>query len=238
MSKRPPERARAAAERPALLEAQGIVKSYDNGRERLEVLRGLDLRVRRGELVLVIGPSGSGKSTLLHILGLLDRPDAGRVLFGGDDLYRLSGRRQAWYRNHVFGFVFQFFHLMPDFTAIENVLMPALIAGDRRRRQRALDLLERMGLADRADHRPSQLSGGERQRVAIARALVNDPEVLFMDEPTGNLDSQTAEQIHELIWDLNGSAKQTIVMVTHNEEIARRGGRIIRLRDGRILSRR
>jgi len=230
MSKRPPDR-------PALLEAQGLVKSYDNGRERLEVLRGLDLRVRRGELVLVIGPSGSGKSTLLHILGLLDRPDTGRVLFGGEDLYRLAGRRQAWYRNHVFGFVFQFFHLMPDFTAIENVLMPALIAGHRRRRQRALDLLERMGLADRADHRPSQLSGGERQRVAIARALVNDPEVLFMDEPTGNLDSQTAEQIHELIWDLNGSAKQTIVMVTHNEEIARRGGRIIRLRDGRILTR-
>ena len=230
-----PSRRPADDSRPCLLEARDIVKEYGNGREKLRVLHGINLKIHPRDFVLVIGPSGSGKSTLLHILGLLDTPTQGRVYLRGHDLYALSGRRQARHRNRVFGFVFQFFHLMPDFNALENVLMPALVGGDRKRRERGMGLLDQMGLASRAGHRPNELSGGERQRLAIARALINDPDVLLMDEPTGNLDSHTADQINDLVWELNESAGQTIVMVTHNEEIARRRGRIVRLRDGRFV---
>jgi lipoprotein-releasing system ATP-binding protein len=226
-----------------LLEARELVKEYGRGRDKVHVLRGLTLWAERGELVLVVGASGAGKSTLLHILGLLDPPTSGEVLYQGQDLYQLGARQQARHRNRLFGFVFQFFHLLPDFTALENVLMPAIVGGyragkspgRREARQRALMLLERIGLADRAKHRPSELSGGERQRVAIARALMNEPDVLFMDEPTGNLDTGTSAQIHDLIWELNQALGQTIVLVTHDEEIARRKARILRIRDGRII---
>ena len=234
MSKRDRGKTAQGATGPTpLLEARGVTKDYRSGRSTLRVLHGIDLRIDAGDLLLIVGPSGSGKSTLLHILGLLDRPTEGTVLLRGDDLYAQSGPRQARTRNGTFGFVFQFFHLLPDFTALENVLMPAVIQGARRQ-ERGMQLLDQVGLADRATHRPSELSGGERQRVAIARALVNEPEVLFMDEPTGNLDSATAAQINDLVWQLNAETKQTVVMVTHNQELSSRPGRGIHIRDGRI----
>ena len=234
MSKRDRGKTAQGATGPTpLLEARGVTKDYRSGRSTLRVLHGIDLRIDAADLLLIVGPSGSGKSTLLHILGLLDRPTEGTVLLRGDDLYAQSGPRQARTRNGTFGFVFQFFHLLPDFTALENVLMPAVIQGARRQ-ERGMQLLDQVGLADRATHRPSELSGGERQRVAIARALVNEPEVLFMDEPTGNLDSATAAQINDLVWQLNAETKQTVVMVTHNQELSSRPGRGIHIRDGRI----
>ena len=199
--------------------------------------------VREGEFLVIAGASGTGKSTLLHVLGLLDSPTSGEVLLEGKSLSRLSGLRQARLRNTLFGFVFQFFHLLPDFDALENVLMPALVryrmvdwpARRAESRARAQELLVRVGLGDRVRHRPNQLSGGERQRVAICRALINRPRVLLLDEPTGNLDSRTGEQIHQLIHDLNSADRQTIVMVTHDENAAKRAGRILRIRDGELI---
>jgi lipoprotein-releasing system ATP-binding protein len=223
----------------AFLQAENVEKAYGRGKQRLLVLRGLSMHVDKGELLLVVGSSGAGKSTLLHILGLIDTPTAGAVYLEGQNLFKLSARRQAIHRNRLFGFVFQFFHLLPDFTALENVMMPAYVGGRgavENPRERALELLKRMGLEERATHRPGELSGGERQRVAIARALMNKPQVLFMDEPTGNLDSGTAAQIHDLIWDLNQTLGQTIVIVTHDETLARRKARILRIRDGRIVN--
>jgi len=225
------------------LEAQGLIKDYREGRSTLRVLKDVSLRVEPGEMLAVVGTSGAGKSTLLHLLGLLDTPTTGRVLYGGRDLNALGARAQADIRNRLFGFVFQFFHLFPDFDAIENVMMPALVGVSlfgwwRRRqtiRQRASELLDGMRLSDRASHRPSELSGGERQRVAIARSLVNDPEVLFLDEPTGNLDSKTGRQIMDLVLKLNKERGQTIVMVTHDAELARDADRIVHISDGRLV---
>jgi len=225
------------------LQARRIRKVYRQGEATLEVLKGVSLTVAEGEYLMIVGPSGAGKSTLLHILGLLDRPTEGELWFGGECLTRLPGGRQARLRNSLFGFVFQFFHLLPDFTAIENVILPAMVGCDvfgwrRRRRevrQRAEALLGRVGLKERIRHRPSQLSGGERQRVAICRALINRPRVLLLDEPTGNLDSRTGRQILDLIQSLNEDDGQTIVMVTHDPNVANPSGRVIHLRDGEIV---
>jgi lipoprotein-releasing system ATP-binding protein len=226
------------------LAARDLVKEYVQGGEKLRVLRGVSLHVREGEFLVIVGASGAGKSTLLHLLGLLDSPTSGEVLFEGKSLTRLSGLQQARLRNTLFGFVFQFFHLLPDFNALENVMMPAYVRfrtleWARRRREmraRAADLLARVGLKERLRHRPNQLSGGERQRVALCRALINQPRVLLLDEPTGNLDRKTGEQIHQLIHDINRAERQTVVMVTHDEAAAQTAGRLIRIRDGELIA--
>lgn len=231
-------------QQPNYFSVHRVVKDYPQGKTPLRVLRGISFDVDRGELVVIAGPSGSGKSTLLHIMGLLDRPTAGEVRFEGRDLGARSSYEQSRLRNELFGFVFQFFHLLPDFNAVENVMIPAMVRhgalswpghkGDVR--HRALQLLERVGLGDRLRHRPSELSGGERQRVAFCRALINQPRMLLLDEPTGNLDSKTGARILDLVHELNTADGQTIVMVTHDENAARTAGRVIRLRDGEIVS--
>jgi lipoprotein-releasing system ATP-binding protein len=226
------------------LAARDLVKEYVQGDEKLRVLRGVSMQVREGEFLVIVGSSGAGKSTLLHLLGLLDSPTSGDVVFEGKSLTRLSGLQQARLRNTLFGFVFQFFHLLPDFTAVENVMMPAYVRfrtiewAHRRRemRARAEGLLARVGLKERLRHRPNQLSGGERQRVALCRALINQPRVLLLDEPTGNLDRRTGEQIHQLIHEINRAERQTIVMVTHDETAAKAAGRLIRIRDGELTA--
>ncbi|HJW87510.1 MAG TPA: ABC transporter ATP-binding protein [Candidatus Brocadiaceae bacterium] len=225
-----------------LLQAVNVSKEYTAGERTLPVLQGVNLAVRKGEIVTIVGVSGAGKSTLLHILGILDTPTSGSVFYKGINLTKLSAKRQAEMRNRVFGFVFQFYHLLPDFTALENVLLPSLIGNSlshwknvkKERRDRAVSLLETVGLGDRIQHKPSQLSGGERQRVAITRALINEPELLLCDEPTGNLDTKTGQEIRELLWSLNEKLNQTVVVVTHDEKIAENAGRIIRITDGRI----
>ena len=225
------------------LAAVKLSKTYRQGGKPLQVLKSISLHVGAGEYLTIVGPSGAGKSTLLHVLGLLDRPSDGEVWFEGRNLSRLSGAKQAQLRNRYFGFVFQFFHLLPDFNAIENVLMPAMVGNGvlqwpgRRRaaRRRAEELLDRVGLKERMRHRPTQLSGGECQRVAICRALINDPPVLLLDEPTGNLDSKTGAQILELVQELNVAEKQTVVMVTHDVHAAEAAGRVIHLHDGEIV---
>lgn len=220
-----------------------ITKEYPQGETPLRVLKGISLDVAEGEYLTIVGASGAGKSTLLHIMGLLDRPTSGELLLEGRDLGRVSGLEQARLRNRLFGFVFQFFHLLPDFSAVENVMLPGLVGqgilgwtrARRQVRSSAAELLDRVGLKARMRHRPAELSGGERQRVALCRALINKPRVLLLDEPTGNLDSHTGEEIHELVRNLNKQGGQTIVMVTHNEAAARRAGRVIRMLDGEIV---
>src|SRR5687767_13824010 len=234
----------AGAERPVLLSARGISKAYKIGGERLDVLRGVDLDVRQGEILAVLGKSGCGKSTLLHVLGWLDRADAGEIRYEGQDRNRLPARERARQRNVVMGFVFQFYHLMPELSALENVLIPALIRHDRfawrvHRRaatDRARALLAMVGLGHRMTHRPAQLSGGERQRVAIARALQNAPKFLLCDEPTGNLDGRTAEDVRGLLWGLNRTHGQTMVIVTHDARLAAQAHRIVHLVDGRVAA--
>ncbi len=225
-----------------ILKASGIYKSYRMGKSRLEVLKGVDLSVSDGEFAVIAGASGSGKSTLLHILGSLDRPDGGTVEFQGKRLDKLGGRGLNAFRNREVGFVFQFYHLLDELNLLENVCLPAMV-GHRpvgwifRRgniRRRAMELLELMGLADRVRHKPYELSGGERQRTAIARALINSPKLLLADEPTGNLDSKTGNDILKVLKDLNRQG-QTLLMVTHDERIACQAGRVIRLADGRIV---
>jgi lipoprotein-releasing system ATP-binding protein len=225
----------------AILEVCDIHKSFRMGGEALRVLRGVDFAMEEGEILAIVGQSGSGKSTLLHQVGLLDKPDQGLVRYQGREM-PLAGARAAHARNRLFGFVFQFYHLLPEFTALENVLMPSLIlqswAEYRRQkreiRDRARLLLERVGLGDRMKHRPPQLSGGERQRVAIARALMNRPSILLCDEPTGNLDRRTAEDVRALLWDLNRSDKQTMIVVSHDPGLAREADRSLVLVDGRL----
>ncbi len=225
-----------------MLEAINVHKTYNHGTNKLHILKGINLSIRQGEVLSIVGPSGAGKSTLLHILGALDRPNEGQVVFDGEDIYRLNDRQRAALRNKEIGFVFQFYHLLPELTALENVFLPALVKGDFKNstslETKALDLLDRVGLSKRAVHRPSQLSGGEQQRVAIARALVNNPKIIFCDEPTGNLDSQTGRGIIELLMDLNAKNKQTLVIVTHDEEIARLSHKTIYMRDGRLIENR
>lgn len=220
-----------------LLAVDNLVKQYDTGGEEpLTVLQGLDLTVEQGEIVAVVGESGTGKSTLLHLLGALDRPTSGTIQFNGEELFAKSDDELAAFRNRSIGFVFQFHHLLPEFTALENVAMPALIQQRSLRdvRPRAHDLLDLLGLADRADHRPSTLSGGEKQRVAIARALMNEPALVLMDEPTGNLDARTAEPMHREIERLSHDIEQTFVLATHDPSLARVAGRALRLEFGQL----
>ncbi len=221
------------------IRAEGLEKAFRQGdRGWLRVLKGIDLEVRAGECLAVVGPSGAGKSTLLHILGALDRPTEGRVWFRDEEVFERSDAELARFRNRRVGFVFQFHHLLPEFTAVENVAMPARIAGLGRRdaEARARVLLEQVGLAERMDHRPSELSGGEQQRVALARALVVEPEVLLADEPTGNLDQRTGEAMSRLLLEWNRRTGVTLVVVTHNRDLARSMDRIVTLEDGRIVS--
>jgi lipoprotein-releasing system ATP-binding protein len=224
-----------------ILQAEGLVKDYKMGRRTVRVLHGVSLDVHRGELLSIVGPSGAGKSTLLHLLGLLDTPNQGRVLHEGQDLAELGPREQAAWRNRTVGFVFQFYHLLPDFSALENVALPSMVdvgvpaLGRRRRiREQARRMLELVHLGERATHRPGQLSGGERQRVAIARALVNEPELLLCDEPTGNLDTDTGATILELLHEIRDKTGHTLVMVTHDEQVAARGDRVVHIVDGRV----
>ncbi len=221
-----------------ILRAQNIHKRYCHQANTLDVLKGIDLNVEDGESVSIIGPSGAGKTTLLHILGGLDNPDRGKVFIDEEDIYSMRDIDRAVIRNCKIGFVFQFYHLLPEFTALENVVLPAVIKANKSSiddfRQKGMDLLTQVGLANRAKHKPHQLSGGEQQRVAIARALVNEPKIIFCDEPTGNLDSKNGEEIMSLLFDLNKRNNQTLVIVTHEESIARLSDRIIRMRDGRL----
>jgi lipoprotein-releasing system ATP-binding protein len=219
-----------------LVRVEGLAKTYLMGEKRLEVLRGLDLTIEAGELVALTGPSGAGKSTFLHVVGTLDVPTRGRVLVDGEDVFALGEEELARFRNETIGFVFQSHHLLPEFTALENVMMPALIRrvprGEARRH--AEETLELVGLAERMDHHPGELSGGEQQRVALARALCLRPRLLLADEPTGNLDPQTAEGIHGLLVDLNARLGITAVVVTHNERLAAALPRRLRLAAGRL----
>ncbi|MFH1039531.1 MAG: ABC transporter ATP-binding protein [PVC group bacterium] len=222
-----------------LLVAEGVTKKYRVGKLELPVLRGIDLTVKEGEVIVMAGPSGAGKSTLLHILGGLDTPTSGRVLLAGDDLSRLSNRTRARLRSEKVGFVFQFFHLLPEFKAWENVVIPCRIRGgggenrlQKRLRERAAHLLEQVDLADRMNHYPSQLSGGEQQRVAIARALSNDPCLILADEPTGNLDSRAGDDLLNLFGRLHSETGKTLVLVSHDQQVADWAPRIIRIRDG------
>jgi lipoprotein-releasing system ATP-binding protein len=219
-----------------LLAATDLFKSYHDGERELKVLRGASLTVGPGQAVAVVGMSGSGKSTLLHMLGGLDRPDKGELFFDGDPIHNRPLSRLHEYRNRSIGFVFQFHHLLPEFTALENVMIPAMMQGGARNeiRDRALASLDRLGLADRVKHRPSRLSGGEQQRVALARALINQPALLLADEPTGNLDIHTGEGVIKLIWEMTVEAGRGLVIVTHEPLIAQRAGVILLLRDGRL----
>lgn len=217
-----------------MIEVKHIVKSYG----ALQVLRDVSVSIRQGEIVSIVGASGAGKTTLLQIIGTLDRPDSGSVLYDGKDVLALKDKALARFRNHNIGFVFQFHQLLPEFTTVENVLMPALIGGSNRAEAhtRARDLLSFMGLADRLDHKPAQLSGGERQRVAVARALINQPQVILADEPSGSLDTQNKQELHQLFFDLRDKFNQTFVIVTHDESLAAKADRTLRMSDGMIVS--
>jgi lipoprotein-releasing system ATP-binding protein len=221
----------------ARVDIHALHKSYELGGRLIEVLRGIELSIGSGEMVAVVGASGVGKSTFLHVLGTLDQPTAGTIHYDGQDVTRLPPARLADFRNHTVGFVFQFHHLLPEFTALENCAMPALISGMHRNDAlaRAGNLLERVQLGHRVTHRPGELSGGEQQRVALARALIMDPRVLLADEPTGNLDTGTGEAIHQLIVELNRERGMTLIVVTHNPDMAARLPRRVRMIDGVIV---
>jgi len=216
-----------------MLTATAIHKTYG----QLEVLRGVGLSIKQGEIVSIAGPSGSGKSTLLHILGTLDRPDSGNITIDNKNLGDMNARALAAFRNRNIGFVFQFHHLLPEFTALENVSIPGWIAGRSKKdvAERAAGLLQLLGLADRMENKPQQLSGGEQQRVAVARSLINQPKIIFADEPTGNLDSANARELHHLFFDLRKQFNQTFLIVTHNEELAQMSDRLLHMKDGKIV---
>ena len=215
-----------------MLQAKDIHKNYGD----LEVLRGVDLTLNKGEIVSIVGPSGSGKSTLLHILGTLDRPNRGEILINGNKMSALNDKQMADFRNRHIGFVFQFHHLLPEFTAMENVCVPGWINGKKKKEvaTRAKSLLESLGLGDRLDNKPGALSGGEQQRVAVARALINEPLIIFADEPTGNLDSAHARDLHQLFFDLRKKFYQTFLIVTHNEDLAKMSDRVLHMKDGKM----
>ena len=216
------------------IEVRDAFKAFGNGGKRVEVLRGINLFFSRGERAAIVGASGAGKTTLLHILGVLDRPTSGKVFYWGEDVFRLNERDLALFRNREVGFVFQFHHLLPEFSALENTMMPCLIGGLSKKEaaDRAEAILTQVGLRDRLPHKPGELSGGEQQRVAVARALVMDPKVLLADEPTGNLDKKTGESVFDLLLELNKVKNVTLVIVTHNLQLAGRLSRQIRLVDG------
>ena len=215
-----------------ILQANNIFKSYGD----LEILKGVSISVNKGEIVSIVGASGAGKSTLLHIIGTLDKPDKGTVLIEGKDIFGLSEKQLSIFRNKNIGFVFQFHHLLPEFTALENVCIPAFIAGQDKKQAeiKGLELLDILGVKHRANHKPAEMSGGEQQRVSVARALINDPTLILADEPSGNLDSENATALHQLFFDLRNKMQQTFIIVTHNEELARISDRTIHMRDGLI----
>lgn len=217
-----------------MLTATNIQKRYGT----VEVLKGVDITLNKGEVVSIVGPSGSGKSTFLHILGTLDKPDKGDVFLHNQNITHLQGTRLSSFRNKHIGFVFQFHHLLPEFSALENVCIPGWIATPDKAavRKRALELLAMLGLSHRLENKPNQLSGGEQQRVAVARALINNPEVVFADEPTGNLDTANAKELHHLFFELRKTFQQTFLIVTHNEELAQLSDRVLHMKDGKILS--
>ena len=220
-----------------LLEARELTKSYASGRDRLIVFRNIALTVEKGELLGIIGVSGVGKSTLLNLLGALDRPDSGHIVYKGKDILQFSDRELAAFRNSEIGFVFQFHHLLPEFTALENVMMPAIIGGERKisAKKRALELLAAVGLADRSHHKPAELSGGEKQRVAGVRALIESPAMLLADEPTGNLDRATSESVFRYICSLREQSDVAAIIATHNLEMARECDRILQMEDSRLV---
>lgn len=225
-----------------MLEAKNIHKVYNNGKKALRVLKGIDLNIENGRFVAIVGPSGAGKSTLLHILGGLDSPTQGSVIFEEQDIYKLNDFVLCKIRNERIGFVFQFYHLLSEFTVLENVLMPALISrqstvsSSRQLKTKALRLLEEVGLGERTEHFPSQLSGGEQQRVAIVRGLINNPRLLLCDEPTGNLDSKTGNEIITLIKKINIESQMTVILVTHNLELTKVADRVYHLKDGILVN--
>ncbi|MFO8068136.1 MAG: ABC transporter ATP-binding protein [Bacteroidales bacterium] len=216
-----------------MIHANNIHKSFGS----LEVLKGIDLDIKKGEIVSIVGASGAGKTTLLHIIGTLDKYDSGKVLINDTEVGRLNDKQLSAFRNKHIGFVFQFHHLLPEFTALENVIIPALIAkvNSEKAKKKALDILDLLGLTNRLEHKPDELSGGEQQRVAVARALVNDPAVILADEPSGNLDSKTSEELHKLFFSLRKELNQTFVIVTHNNELAKMADRTLTIHDGVII---
>lgn len=220
-----------------ILEAFNLHKKYRSGNIWLEVLKGINLSIDSGEIISIVGPSGAGKSTLLHLLGFLDRPTEGEVRLNQQNVLLLSNSTLANIRNLRIGFLFQFHHLLPEFTAVENVMLPQLIAGQDKKSawQKAESILEQVGLQNRGHHKPGELSGGEQQRVALARALVNEPAVVLADEPTGNLDRATGGKVLELLWQLNETRKQTFILVTHDESVAHRAHRLVRLVEGLVV---
>jgi len=229
----PDEAARGA---PVLVQVDRMSKEFKHGTGIIKVLQDVDLTLHQGEFVSIIGASGAGKSTLLHCLGTLDLPTKGRILFGDTDIVQLPPPQLARFRNETIGFVFQFHHLLPEFSAVENVMMPAMIGrvATKRARESAKEILDAVGMSHRFEHRPGELSGGEQQRVAIARALVRRPKLLMADEPTGNLDTATSEEVHDLLFRLNEEQKITMLLVTHNMELAQQSPRVIRMADGKL----
>ena len=215
-----------------MIEAKGIYKSFGN----VEVIKGIDIQINKGEIVTIVGASGAGKTTLLQIIGTLEKADKGDVIINGQNVNKMNKKTLAAFRNKNIGFVFQFHHLLPEFTALENICIPAFIAGETKSNalDKAMHLLEYLNLTDRANHKPSMLSGGEQQRVAVARALINDPAVILADEPSGNLDSQNAKELHELFFKLREQTGQTFVIVTHNPELAQMADRTLTIKDGKI----
>lgn len=224
-------------ERKVIIKTTGLTKDYQVSKaETLRVLKGIDTEIYEGEIITIVGPSGAGKSTLLHIIGTLDKPTSGNVIFDGEDVFSLGSNDLARFRNTRIGFVFQFHHLLPEFSAIENVCIAAMISGKSMKsvEGKAKELLTEVGLGDRLHHKPSELSGGEAQRVAIARALINDPKVILADEPTGNLDSKNSDEVLHLIFDLRKKYNRTFIIVTHNEVFAQKTDRTLRMVDGQI----
>jgi len=217
-----------------MLSGKNITRNYGP----LQVLKGVDITISKGEIVSIVGSSGAGKSTLLHILGTLDKPGKGEIFLNNQRIDKLNGKTLAGFRNKNIGFIFQFHHLLPEFTALENVCIPGWIAGRNKKETiaRASELLSSLGLQDRLENKPQQLSGGEQQRVAVARALINNPSIVMADEPTGNLDSENARDLHRLFIDLRNKYEQTFLIVTHNEELAKMGDRILHMKDGKMIS--
>ena len=216
-----------------MIEAQQLIKSYGN----LKVLKGVSLKIEKGEVISIVGASGAGKSTLLHILGTLDKPDLGKLIINNTDVFSLKSKAISAFRNKEIGFIFQFHHLLPEFTALENVCIPAFLSNKSKKqaKERAKDLLNFLGLSNRFEHKPAQLSGGEQQRVAVARALMNEPSIIMADEPSGNLDTQNSEDLHQLFFKLRDTYKQTFIIVTHNESLANMADRKLVMSDGKFI---